>query len=215
MSTEALKIEFPKLPQLDEEDVKAIRSFLPGKLVARTAAFLSLVLLVFLSVSAIKATAVGAELAIPAWVLIGLCFLAVVIQAVVEWRAERTRRSMQIIAVKPGSEQSGYFRIGPYQNTAEDRAKFRRADQAEKRALEWIRNADQMPLYLCGDSGSGKSSLLNAFVLPMLREQGWTVVEARGWQDPEHALRDALLKLPGPRYPNAESQGLRATVEDA
>jgi hypothetical protein len=138
----------------------------------------------------------------------------VVAQVVVEWRAERTRRSMQILAVKPGAEQTGYFRIGPYQNTPEDRAKFRRADHAENKALEWIKNSDRVPLYLCGDSGSGKSSLLNAFVLPVLREQGWTVVEARAWQDPERALRDALRNLPGPRRRNAESQGLREMVED-
>jgi chromosomal replication initiation ATPase DnaA len=145
----------------------------------------------------------------------GLCFLAVVVQVVVEWRAERTRRSMQILAVKPGAEQTGYFRIGPYQNTPEDRAKFKRADQAEKKALEWIKKSDRVPLYLLGDSGSGKSSLLNAFVLPMLREQGWTVVEARAWQDPERALRDALRKLPGRRRRIAESQVLREMVEDA
>jgi formylglycine-generating enzyme required for sulfatase activity len=218
VSTETLKFEIPKLPQLDKEDVKAVRSFLPGKLLARTAAFLSLVLMVVLSVGAIKFTAVHAELAIPAWaygLLIGVCFLAVVVQVVVEWRAERTRRSMQILAVKPGAEQTGYFRIGPYQSTPEDRTTFKRADQAEKKALEWIKNANRVPLYLCGDSGSGKSSLLNAFVLPMLREQGWTVVEARAWQDPERALRDALLKLPGSRRRNVESQGLREIVEDA
>jgi formylglycine-generating enzyme required for sulfatase activity len=217
MSIEALNL-ISKLPQLPEEDVKAIGSFLPGKLLGRTAASLSLVLLVLGFVGAIKGTAVLAELAIPTWaygLLIGLCFLAVVVQAVVEWRAERTRRSMQMLAVKPGAEQTGYFRIGPYQNSAEDRAKFKRADQAEKKALEWINKSNQVPLYLCGDSGSGKSSLLNAFVLPMLREQGWTVVEARAWQDPERALRDALLKLPGRRRRNAESQSLREMVEDA
>jgi len=221
MSIDALKTAISNLPQLDNEDVKAIRSFLPGKLLGRTAAFLSLVLLVLGFVIAIKVSLgqfPDLERGIPAWtygVLFGLCFLAVVTQVVVEWRAERTRRSMQMLAVKAGAEQTGYFRIGPYQNTPEDRAKFIRADQAEKKALEWIKKSDRVPLYLCGDSGSGKSSLLNAFVLPTLREQGWTVVETRAWQDPEHALRDALLKLPGRRRRNAESQGLREMVEDA
>jgi hypothetical protein len=46
MAGEALKLEIPKLPELDKEDVKAIRSFLPGKLLGRTAALLSIVLLV-------------------------------------------------------------------------------------------------------------------------------------------------------------------------
>jgi formylglycine-generating enzyme required for sulfatase activity len=218
VSTETLKFEIPKLPQLDKQDVKAIRSFLPGKLLGRTAAFLSLVLGVLLAVAAIKFVLNTFDLGIPIWaygLLIGLCFVAVVAQVAQEWLAERTRRSMQIRAVKPGAEQTGYFRIGPYQNTPEDRTKFKRADHAEQKALEWIEKSNQIPLYLCGDSGCGKSSLLNAFVLPKMSEQGWTVVETRAWQDPEPALRDALLKLPGPRRRNAKSQGLRETVEDA
>ena len=56
-----------------------------------------------------------------------------------------------------------------------------------------------MPLYLTGDSGSGKTSLLNAFVLPTLRERGWTVIEARAWQDPGAALRSALAEGSGTR----------------
>ena len=50
--------------------------------------------------------------------------------------------------------------------------------------LKWLENATVLPLYLSGDSGSGKSSLLNASVLPALREKGWTVVTARAYQDP-------------------------------
>jgi formylglycine-generating enzyme required for sulfatase activity len=221
VAAETLKFEIPKLPELDKEDVKAIRSFLPGKLLGRTAAFLSLVALVLGFVLIIK---VGIhqipelENAIPAWVyigLFGLCILVVVIQVVLELLGERTRRAMQMLAVKPGAEQTGYFRIGPYLNTPEDRAKFKRADHADEKALAWIEASDHIPLYLCGDSGCGKSSLLNAFVLPKLREREWTVVEARAWQDPERALRDELLKLPGLRRRNAESQGLREIVEDA
>jgi hypothetical protein len=110
----------------------------------------------------------------------------------------------------PGVEQSGYFRIGPYLNTAEDRAKFDRADRAHEKVLSWIERSAGMPLYLTGDSGSGKSSLLNAFVLPALRDRGWTVVEARAWQDPETALNNALLQLPGARRSRQrESQELR------
>jgi hypothetical protein len=180
VSTETLKIEIPKLPKLDKEDVKAVRSFLPGKLLGRTAAFLSLVLVVLYFVIAIKLGLhqfPDVELAIPTWaygLLIGLCFLAVIAQVVVEWRAEQTRHLMQILAVKPGAEQTGYFRIGPYQDTPEDRAKFSRADDAEKKALKWIKKSNQVPLYISGDSGSGKSSLLNAFVLPKMRDGPWS-----------------------------------------
>ncbi len=64
------------------------------------------------------------------------------------------------------------------------------------------------------DSGSGKSSVLSAFVLPALRDAGWTVVEARAWQDPETALREAIVKLGGERkWKLGEPQYLRGLFE--
>ncbi|GLR90553.1 leucine-rich repeat domain-containing protein [Bradyrhizobium iriomotense] len=206
--TEALRAHFPKLPELDPEEVKAVRSFLPGKLLGRTAAFLSLVLLVlgFVSLADIGLRRLlGTELPLPSPLyyvfLIGLPLMAVVAQVIVEFRAERNRRLLQALAVRTGVEQSGYFRIGPYENTAKDRAKLARADKAQDKVLTWIERSDLIPLYLTGDSGSGKTSLMNAFVLPALRERGWDVVEARAWQDAEEALRGALTKLPAARRP--------------
>jgi hypothetical protein len=197
---------FPKLPELDKEDVKAVRSSLPGKLLGRTSAFLSLVLLVlgFVSLADIGLRRLlGGELPIPSlayWaLLIGLPFIAVIAQLIVEFRAEHNRRLLQKLAVQPGVEQSGYFRIGPYLNTPGDRAKFSRADRAEEKVLDWIERSAFIPLYLTGDSGSGKTSLMNAFVLPALRERGWDVVETRAWQDPEEALRGALASQRGAR----------------
>ena len=122
--------------------------------------------------------------------------LAVSAQVLSEWLSERNRQAKQKLAVQTGTQQTGYFRIGPYQDTELDRARFSRPDRAEERALDWIRKSSQLPLYFTGDSGSGKSSLLNASLLPKLREEGWTVVEARAWQDPLGAIREALQKLP-------------------
>jgi hypothetical protein len=143
---------FPKLPELDPEEVKAVRSFLPGKLLGRTAAFLSLVLLVvgFVSLADIGLRQLlGAELPIPLWLywtlLIGLPFMAVVTQVIVEFRAERNRLLLQKLALRTGVEQSGYFRIGPYLNTAEDRAKFSRADRAQDKVLDWIERSAFYP----------------------------------------------------------------------
>jgi len=220
MSADALKLVIPKLPELDKEDVKAVRSFLPGKLLGRTAALLSLMLLVLGFVIAVKLGLrqfLNIDLAPWAYgLLIGSAFLAVVTQVLLEWRAERNRRVLQALAVNPGVEQMGYFRIGPYQDSAEDRTKFSRPDKAERKVLEWIKKSACVPLYLTGDSGSGKSSLLNAFVLPKLRELGWNVVEARAWQDPQGALREALTRLPGMRRPKAnENRNLREIIEEA
>jgi hypothetical protein len=124
---------------------------------------------------------------------------------------------LQRLAVQAGIEQSGYFHIGPYLNSAEDRTKFDRGDRAHEKFLGWIeRSVRVMPLYLTGDSGSGKSSLLNAFVVPALRDRGWTVVEARAWQDPETALRNALSQLSRTlRSRQGESQELRHLLATA
>ncbi len=220
MVGEALKLEIPKLPELDKEDVRAIRSFLPGKLLGRTAALLSIVLLVLGFAIAVKiglSQFLGVDLGLPAvGILIGLLFFTVAAQIVLEWRAERNRAALLALAVKVGTEQTGYFRIGPYQDTAEDRAKFSRPDRAEQKVMDWLKKSAQTSLYLTGDSGSGKSSLLNAFVLPELREAGWTVVEARAWQDPQAALRNTLAKMQSTRRTKAgEDRTLREIVEEA
>jgi hypothetical protein len=86
---------------------------------ALRAALLSLVLLVFgfaiaakrglrrlLEVIALPQRAYG----IP----IGLPFLAVLGQVVLEWRAERNRAALRALAIKADAEQIGHFRVGPH-----------------------------------------------------------------------------------------------------
>jgi hypothetical protein len=217
MSGETPKFELPKLPQLDKEDVESVRSFLPGKLLSRTAALLSLVSLVVGFAIVFKFglhRLLDFDLPLPVLgLLIGLLVLAVVAQMFLEWRAERNRTALQALAIKVGVQQAGYFRIGPYQDTDQDRARFSRPDGAEKKVLEWLKKTTLVPLYLTGDSGSGKSSLLNAFVLPKLRESDWTVLEIRAWQDPEGALREAMSKFSTARR-QKEGRTLREIVED-
>src|SRR5258708_8847741 len=146
MSAQAPELELPKL---DKEDLKAVRSFLPGKLLGRTAALLSLALIVLSFAIALNASLrqfLNIELGLWTYgILIG-SFLAVVAQVALEWRAERNRRMLQALAIKPGTEQTGYFRIGPYQNTAEDRAKFSRTDRAEATGLAGSNGTTQVPL---------------------------------------------------------------------
>lgn len=202
----------PKLLELDPEDVKAVRSFLPGKVLGSTAALLAL----FVLVLGFAGTFESALVRIldfplkPPWlkytVLIGLPVLIVGAQILAEWAADRKRRQAQALSVKVDAVPEGYFRIGPYLDTPEDRAKFDRADRIHEKVLDWLKRADATPLYLTGDSGSGKSSVLNAYALPELRAAGWTVVEARAWQDPEAALSEAIAKLTGRRNGNWAKQ---------
>jgi hypothetical protein len=208
--TETFGVHPAKLPEIASEDLKAIRGFLPGKLLGRTAALLSLALSLTLAYLEYfgpihGVTAVGEKLGLTShsWyqdgVVFGLPFLTVAAQSFNEWRAKSVERTLKTLATRDGAEQSGYFRIGPYLDTADDQKKFDRADRAHVRVLDWIERSANVPLYLTGDSGSGKTSLLNAFVLPTLRERGWTVIEARAWQDPGAALRSALAEGSGTR----------------
>ncbi len=212
--------EQPKLLALDKADVRAIRSFLPGKVLGRTAALLALVVLVLglagsLDVAIERFLGFSLE---PPWLkqtlLFGIPVLIVIVQIVAEWQAERKRRQAQALALKIEAVPEGYFRIGPYLDTEDDRAKFDRADQVHKKILDWVSRAETIPLYLTGDSGSGKSSVLNAYVLPKLRDAGWTVVEARAWQDPETALNEAIVRLAGSRkWKLGDAKPLRGLLE--
>ena len=92
-----------------------------------------------------------------------------------------------------------YFRLTPY--TIRNRAQFARADRAHERVREWIEDALDPILFLTGDSGTGKSSLLNAHVVPELSEHGWLVVAARSYADPLASLR-AVLGTPGAVWKN-------------
>jgi hypothetical protein len=210
----------PKLLELDKKDVEAVRSFLPGKVLGRTAALLALVVLVLgfagsLDVAVEKFLGFPLE---PPWLkytlLIGLPVLIVGAQIAAEWAADRKRKQAQALAVKVDAVPEGYFRIGPYLDTAEDRAKFDRADRVHEKVLDWLKRADTTPLYLTGDSGSGKSSVLSAYALPELRAAGWTVIEARAWQDPEAALSEAIIKLSTVRkWKLGEAKTLRERLE--
>ena len=104
----------------------------------------------------------------------------------------RRPRARPSLFVQTDAAKPGYFRIGPYEDIDKDRRAFHRADGEHERVLNWILRQAGVPLYLTGDSGSGKSSLLQAFVIPALREAGWSTKLARALGDPEAALRRAV-----------------------
>ena len=189
--------DLPKLPEIDKENLEAVRNFLPGKLLGRTAALLMLTVTVMVWAIAVdKGLKEFFEIqSLPSWMkfgVLGLTTFVVAWQVFLEWGAARNQREAKRLALTEPQVPVGYFRIGPYLNNADDHAAFDRADQAHQKVLDWLQRSTALPLYITGDSGSGKSSLLNAYVLPQLRTMQWTVCEARAWQDPEAALREAL-----------------------
>lgn len=147
-----------------------------------------------------------AKIGLPRWfswfALVPL-LLVFLFKTVPRWwtaRGERilVRRSKQAAAAPPLTTEplGGYFIIGPYPE--ERRQLFQRADGIHETVLRWIRQTHEAVLVLTGGSGTGKSSVLQAFVLPVLREgtPPCTSLLLRSYEDPLVELRRQLA-LPG------------------
>jgi hypothetical protein len=109
-------------------------------------------------------------------------------QLVTVWRQKR--RAVIALEEVPAVSSEAYFRLDPY--VGQDPGKFRREDGAHERVLNWIRATTRPVLFLSGASGAGKTSVLEAYVFPKLDEEGWRIVEVRGFPDPLTGLERAL-----------------------
>ena len=105
----------------------------------------------------------------------------------------RSRRERLALHLDPAAPLSGYFRLDPW--VPDSPEKFTRADGAHEQIRRWVEGARRPVLFLSGASGSGKSSLLEGYVLPMLERQGWRVVPCRSFGTPLADLETALAKL--------------------
>lgn len=107
------------------------------------------------------------------------------------WRRETEWKQWALVAKEV---PAGYFRLFPYE--AADGGQFQRADQAHVKVLQWIREAKSQFLVLTGESGVGKSSLLNAYVIPQLEgaDPPWLVMLLRSFDNPVSELRRRLLE---------------------
>ncbi|HEX3090990.1 MAG TPA: leucine-rich repeat domain-containing protein [Candidatus Angelobacter sp.] len=146
----------------------------------------------------------------PPWMRAALIFslpLLVLIFQVIPAVLEQ-RRKNQLTEIT-GNLQSGYFSLRP----REDEASFKRADGEHQEILQWLQKGGGI-LYLTGLSGTGKSSLLSAWVLPHLKEQNVQVIRLRGYQDPLAVLQHELLQ-PGVIWqkPPSEAMEMRALLE--
>jgi len=59
--------------------------------------------------------------------------------------------------------------------------------------LKWLKSSREPVLYLTGFSGTGKSSLLDAWVIPKLKRDGHVVITLRGYDLVFERMKDALL----------------------
>ena len=114
-----------------------------------------------------------------------------------EWQATTKDRRLEILGIHGRPEKTDYFRLDPY----EPGDRYKRADNAHVKVLQWIKHSQQPFLYLSGQSGTGKSSLLNAAVIPALTDEGagFRVVKARPHDDLFGAIINNV-KLDGVRW---------------
>ena len=91
----------------------------------------------------------------------------------------------------PPEAASPVFQIGP----RDDPDTFSRVDNRHVEILDWIRETREPILFLTGRSGTGKSSVLEAWVIPKLAEAqpAVHVLSVRSYDDPVESLRKALL----------------------
>jgi hypothetical protein len=102
----------------------------------------------------------------------------------------RAHRESIALAPDPVSGRPRHFRLDPYVTASPQ--EFRREDDAHNDVLKWINESSQPVLFLSGVSGAGKSSVLEAYVLPLLREEGWRVGQVRTFSDPLPRLETIL-----------------------
>jgi hypothetical protein len=127
----------------------------------------------------------------PQILLLLLPLLIVAIPLSLQSVERRRFKRLRGLALATDRYRPGYFRLEPYEEA--DVASFTRSDGAHERVLSWLADDKQPSFrYLTGASGSGKTSLLQAFVLPKLREQDRVVISLRAREDGVTRLTDAL-----------------------
>ncbi len=139
--------------------------------------------------------------------LAGLCGVVAVWETILLVQRRHRDKALKSWAVTPlPSFRDDYFRVGPYDSADKDR--YNRTDGANRAVIKWVRAAETPLLYLSGMSGTGKSSLINASLIPALEhsesgraEMPFVVIRVREFGDPLAQTREAVLK-PGKIWKN-------------
>jgi hypothetical protein len=107
-----------------------------------------------------------------------------------------------------------YFRIAPYET--DDAEFFRRPDAAATDVCRWIEASSHSVLYLSGQSGVGKSSLINAALVPSMTARKWIVLTLRPHHSPLNEIAAALMRPSAVwRRPPTTPFRLRDLIEQA
>ncbi|MGL4399948.1 MAG: leucine-rich repeat domain-containing protein [Luteolibacter sp.] len=133
------------------------------------------------------------------WILYAFAFLPVLVPVAVvifrRWRTASLERRLADVGKPNLTFKHGHFRTSPYSGSDEDRSSYKRTDHAHEQALDRIRHAagkGESFFFLHSQSGCGKTSLLQAFVIPALEGSGWRVISLRGFTGILPELAEAL-----------------------
>lgn len=105
-----------------------------------------------------------------------------------------TRRIHQQRQVAQAEPALGQFRVLPYQENDMEQYCANRIDDAHKEIYCWLSSCKEPLTYLTGASGAGKTSLLEAFLIPQLKEDGARVIKLSRYADPKQNLEEQLLE---------------------
>jgi hypothetical protein len=94
----------------------------------------------------------------------------------------QARRDALALTSNPEAAGPRHFRLDPYVTATPE--EFHREDDAHNDVLRWIRENTRPVLFLSGVFGSGKSSVLEAYVLPLMQADGWRIGRVRSFGDP-------------------------------
>ena len=146
------------------------------------------------------ATAVGvvwqSESEIQRWAVIAIAGLvllyAIIAQVISPWIVRRRRQRVIDLEETEEGQRREAFRLRPYEERDHD--DFDRPDGAHEKVLHWLDESDATCLYLTGFSGTGKSSLLQAWLIPELAvaDRPVRTVVVRSFADPIGQLVEAL-----------------------
>ncbi|MCD6217293.1 TIR domain-containing protein [bacterium] len=108
----------------------------------------------------------------------------------------RRKKKIEEVGISGRIRDPEYFRTYPYE-TIPDYMKEFRADKAHEKAFKWIARSTEPLLFFSGQSGTGKTSILQAYVSPMLQKQDPAVmtITIRSFDNPLKDLRNELLRL--------------------
>lgn len=128
------------------------------------------------------------------------------------WVMKLHRRFGQVSTTPPLQETE--FRARPYEEHHEN--VYDLPNNAHRDAIRWLKESKQPFLYLTGYSGTGKSSLLKACLIPNLRDSEHPIdfLEVPCSADPLKQLEDHLRGLPAGQHNQAGKEAdLHALLE--